>query len=209
MITAGSPSARRNLAILDCRVLRRVVTAAAAHRSSISRSLRTSRPASSASRTSSSDVFPAGTGTGWPSRSDRDAAEHRDLQHVEERTTRSQEVPRLALARRSRRRSRRRSDCPGSRPGGRGPVRRRAHVAGSMGASDGHHLPITTRRGDRRGPIEPVRQPLQQGRHRDQHGIVDRVGVGDDPEPWRRRRRRSRFGSWRRNARPRGSWTRA
>ena len=67
-ITVGSPSARRNLATFDCSVLRRVSTASAAHRSSTSRSVRTSTPASSARRTSSSTLFPPGTGTSWPSR---------------------------------------------------------------------------------------------------------------------------------------------
>ena len=57
----GSPNARRNLATLDWSVLRFVT--APPQRSSTSRSVRTSSPASSASRTSNSDVLPPGTGT--------------------------------------------------------------------------------------------------------------------------------------------------
>ena len=66
-MTDGSPRARRNRATLDCRVFGLVVIAAWAHRSSMSRSNRTSAPASTARRTSSSEVLPPGTGTASPS----------------------------------------------------------------------------------------------------------------------------------------------
>ena len=64
----GSPSARRSCDTFDCSVLRAVATAAPAHRSSIRRSVETRVRASSASRTSSSVVRPAGTGRSTPSR---------------------------------------------------------------------------------------------------------------------------------------------
>ena len=63
----GSPSARRSCDTFDCSVLRPVL-AASAHRSSMIRSARTGRPASSASRTSSSVVLPDGTDQRAPSR---------------------------------------------------------------------------------------------------------------------------------------------
>src|SRR6188474_260379 len=56
------------MATFDCSVLRRAPTPSAVHRSSTSRSARTSSPASRARRTTSSDVLPPGTGTRWPSR---------------------------------------------------------------------------------------------------------------------------------------------
>ena len=68
MITPGSPSARRSWDTFDCSVFRPVVAAASAHRSSMSRSARTGAPASIASRTSTSVVFPDGSGSRAPSR---------------------------------------------------------------------------------------------------------------------------------------------
>ena len=65
-IASGSPSARRSCATFDCSVLR--LTAAPSHSSSRSRSACTGTPASSARRTSTSDVFPAGTARRRPSR---------------------------------------------------------------------------------------------------------------------------------------------
>ena len=62
-ITSGSPNARRSRVTFDCSVFRRV-SAAPCHSSSTSRSVRTNSPASSARRTSSSDVLPPGTGRG-------------------------------------------------------------------------------------------------------------------------------------------------
>ena len=67
-ITDGSPNARRSMATFDCSVLRRVLRPPADHKSSTSRSAPTGAPASSARRTTSSEVFPPGTGTRWPSR---------------------------------------------------------------------------------------------------------------------------------------------
>ena len=64
----GSARARRSLATFDWSVFRLVLTASTAHRSSTSRSVRTRTPASSARRTSNSDVFPAGIGTSSPAR---------------------------------------------------------------------------------------------------------------------------------------------
>ena len=68
VITPGTPSARRSWDTFDCSVFRPVVAATSAHRSSMSRSARTGAPASIASRTSTSVVFPDGSGTTAPSR---------------------------------------------------------------------------------------------------------------------------------------------
>ena len=68
VITPGTPRARRSWDTFDCSVFRPVVAATSAHRSSMSRSGRTGAPASIASRTSTSVVFPDGSGSTAPSR---------------------------------------------------------------------------------------------------------------------------------------------
>ncbi len=57
----GSPSARRSIETLDCKVFGATPTPCSDHRSSSRRSVRTSSPASTASRTSSSVALPAGS----------------------------------------------------------------------------------------------------------------------------------------------------
>ena len=198
--TGGSPRARRSLAIFDCNVLRCVVAASAAHRSSTRRSVRTTSPASRARRTSSSDVLPPGTGSTWPSRRTSSGPRTRPATRPE-RTARSTDVL-----------SPRPPDGVGGDPGHDQAVRvvdqvvpgqrvDQLVVVFQVGPSDRHHLSIPIRRGHRRGPIEPVRSPLEEGSHGDQDR--SRRSCRRAPRPTSRRRchRRSRFGSWRQRRR--------
>ena len=84
-ITDGSPNARRSMATFDCSVLRRALRPPADHKSSTSRSAPTGAPASSARRTTSSEVFPARHRHALAVAGDLERAEHRNLEHPCER----------------------------------------------------------------------------------------------------------------------------
>ena len=70
------------MATFDCSVLRRALTPPADHRSSTSRSARTSAPASSARRTTSSEVFPLGHRHALAVAGDLERTEHRHGEHL-------------------------------------------------------------------------------------------------------------------------------